>query len=187
MNHFLRTGEQQIWRYIYTLRGLWVQCAALNRKAFSVNIYEPSKPSALLKPTRKYQKLQFLEWTVEAGSKTMSIPIRAHLKMHSFATRDKEKPNIFVSKANFSAHKNLTGVNFYATHSFKTDLDLKLCMIRGAASFRVCLASPQYFQSPIFSPQLCLWCRCFTDYFLKSTVMFCNSLILQLNGREMFF
>ena len=55
--------------------------------------------------------------------------------MHSFTTRDKENQMFLSLKLISPTQNNFTGVIFYTTHAFKIDLDLKLCMIRGAASF----------------------------------------------------
>ena len=54
-----------------------------------------------IKPTQKSQKLQFLEWPLEAGSKTESISI--HVK--NFLQPGTE---MLVSIANFPLHDNCT-------------------------------------------------------------------------------
>ncbi len=73
----------------------------------------------------KCQKLHFLDWPLDAGSKSESILIETHIKNAQNVANLVEKMVLF-SLANFVIH-DCAEVNIYVTHVLKIKLLLK-CM-----------------------------------------------------------
>jgi len=75
-------------------------------------------PVSLLKPTRKWLKLQFIDWPHEAWSKSESNLYLPHVKMPNFTAGKKclqpgAEKLLLVYIANSALHDNCEGGNFF--------------------------------------------------------------------------
>lgn len=131
----------------------------------NVTSRQQSESHHQVRSNRKGQKLQFLEWPLEADSWRESIPTDLHTKINTYF----KKNNMFsslVQKSVLAFIANLFVLFFsYVTHTY---INLYVWEVWVTGRCKVLCSSRPHLHLSL--TQTCLWCTCLTKLDFSSTL-----------------